>query len=184
MVLEFGVAFDEGAGGRTGFVDGFAVAEAGHFEVWDAALFEAEDFAGAAEFEVDFGEGEAAVVFFHRFEAGGFFGFFGGREKEAVGFVGAATNAAAELVELGEAEAFGAFDEHNGGVGDVDADFDDGGGNEEVGFVSGEVVHDLFFFVFGKAAVEEGDLEVWEDGAEFFVFFGDGFDFEGFGFFD
>lgn len=184
MVCKFWVLGDEFCGGKAGFVDGFAVAEGGHFEVGDAALFEAEDFAGAAEFEVDFGEGEAAVVFFHCFEAGGFFGVFGGREEEAVGFVGASTDAAAELVELGEAEAFGAFDEHDCGVGDIDADFDDGGGDEEVGFVGGEVAHDLFFFVFFEFAVEEGDCEVWEDLAEFFVFFGDGFDFEGFGFFD
>lgn len=147
-------------------------------------MFEAEDFAGAAEFEVDFGEAKAAMVFFHRFEAGGFFGFFGRREKEAVGFVFASTDAAAELVELGEAKSFGAFDQHDAGVGDVDPDFDDGGGDEEVGFVGGEVAHDLFFFVFVEATVEERDSEVWKDCLEFFVFFVDGFDFEGVGFFD
>src|SRR5439155_16721657 len=38
-------------------------------------------------------------------------------------------------MELGEAEALGVLDDHDGGVGDVDADFDDGGGNQDLDFV-------------------------------------------------
>jgi hypothetical protein len=37
-------------------------------------------------------------------------------------------------VELGEAEALGVLDDDDGGVGHVDADLDDGGGDEHTRF--------------------------------------------------
>jgi len=64
----------------------------------------------------------------------------------------------AKLVELGEAEALGVFDDHDGGVGDVDADFHDGGGDENLRFVFAETLHDFFFFVAGEAAVQQAKL--------------------------
>src|SRR5689334_11923362 len=77
-----------------------------------------------------------------------------------MGFGGAAADASAELVKLGEAEAFGVFDDHDGGVGDVDADFDDGGGDENVRFVFAKAFHDGVFFFAGKAAMKEAELEL------------------------
>ena len=47
-------------------------------------------------------------------------------------------DAAAQLVQLGEAEALGVVDDHDGGFGHVDADFDHGGGDEELGLAAGE----------------------------------------------
>src|ERR671920_191474 len=38
---------------------------------------------------------------------------------------------APQLVELGEAEAVGALDNHQGRVGNIDPDLDDGGGDED-----------------------------------------------------
>jgi len=67
-----------------------------------------------------------------------------------------------ELVELGEAEALGVFDDHHGGVGDVDADFHDGCRHEDLGFILAEALHDFFFFVAGEAAVQEAELELWK----------------------
>src|SRR5258708_25276317 len=74
-----------------------------------------------------------------------------------MGFLRAAADASTKLVELGEAEALGVLDDHDGGVGDVDADFHDGCGDEDLGFVFAEALHDFFFFVTGEAAVEEAD---------------------------
>ena len=81
-------------------------------------------------------------------------GYGGGGDEDAETFGGAAAYAAAELVELREAEAVGVFDDHDGGVGDVDAYFDDGGGDEDVEFVALEAGHGDFFVVGGHAAVE------------------------------
>ena len=96
-----------------------------------------------------------------------------------MGFGGAAADASAELVELREAEAFGVFDDHDGGVGDVDADFDDRGGDEDLRFVFAEALHDVVFFFAGEAAVEEADFQFGEDFfGEALVFVHRGFQFE------
>ena len=55
-------------------------------------------------------------------------------DQDAVALVGAAADASAQLVQLREAEALGVLDDHDGGVGNVDADFDDGGGDQDVDF--------------------------------------------------
>src|SRR5882762_3744605 len=80
-----------------------------------------------------------------------------------MGFLRAAADAAPKLVELGEAKALSVLDDHHGGVGDVDADFHDGGGDEDLGFVFAEALHDFFFFVAGEAAVQEAELELWKN---------------------
>src|SRR6266478_2574389 len=99
-------------------------------------------------------------------------------------FLRAAADASAKLVELGEAEALGVLDDHDGGVGDVDADFDYGGGDEDLRFVFAEALHDFFFFVAGEAAVQETELELGKNFArEAVVFFHGGFQLE-LGFFD
>ncbi len=84
---------------------------------------------------------------------------------------GAAADASAELVKLGEAEAFGVLDDHGGGVGDVDADFDDRGGDEDLRFVFAEALHDVVFFFAGEAAVEEAEFQFREN------FFGEALEF-------
>ena len=76
---------------------------------------------------------------------------------------------------------------HDRGVGQVDADFDDDGGDEDIGVAVGEVGHDGAFVVGGHAAVEEPD-----SGREFaqravakeLVLVGGGFDFQLVGLFD
>src|SRR6266852_4868610 len=93
-----------------------------------------------------------------------------------MGFLRAAADASAKLVKLSEAEALGVLDDHDGGVGDVDADFDDGGGDEDLRFVLAEALHDFFFFVAGEAAVQEAELELGKNFArEALVFFHGGF---------
>src|SRR5260370_153265 len=55
-----------------------------------------------------------------------------------MGFLRAPADASAKLMELGEAEALGMLDDHNGGVGDVDADFHHSCGHEDLRFVLAE----------------------------------------------
>ena len=57
-------------------------------------------------------------------------GSFGIGEEDAVGFVLAASDAAAELVDLGEAETLGVVEDEEVRIWDIDPDFDDGGGYE------------------------------------------------------
>ena len=46
--------------------------------------------------------------------------------------------AAAQLVQLGQAESLGPFDRHQRGVGHVDADFDHRGGDQHLRVARGE----------------------------------------------
>ena len=113
-----------------------------------ARLLDAEDVAGAADFEIAHGDFHAAAV------AAGFdegVEPFAGESREAcvfgdeeIGIGGAvpAADAAAELVEIGEAIGVGAVDEDGVGVGDVDAVFDDGGGKEDIELALFEAVED------------------------------------------
>ena len=115
------------------FEEGAVAEQVGDAEFGQAGLAGAEEFAGAALLEVEFGEFEAVLGGDHGVEAGvGLVGDAVAGHEDAVAFGGAAADAAAELVELREAEALGVVDDHDGGVGDVDADFDDGGGDEDV----------------------------------------------------
>src|SRR6267378_366468 len=96
-----------------------------------------------------------------------------------MGFLGATADASAKLVELGEAEALGVLDDHDGGVGDVNADFNDGGGDEDLRLVLAEALHDFFFFVAGEAAVQEAELELGKNFArQALKFFHGGFQLE------
>ena len=81
--------------------------------------------------------------------------------QDAVGFGGASAYAAAELVHLGEAETFGVLDDHDGGVGDVYAYFNDRGGDEDRGCrPAGNGAWLLPCRRRVHAAVEEVELEV------------------------
>jgi hypothetical protein len=56
-------------------------------------------------------------------------------------------------VELGEAEALGLLDDDDPGLGHVDADLDDGGGDEEAGLAAGEGLEGGGLVGAGQAAV-------------------------------
>ena len=174
-VGEVGVAVEDAGGFVSGVDEYVAVGEAGHFEAGEAALSGTEEVAGAAELEVYFGELESIVILFDGLEAlpsvvGGVFG-----QEQAEALVGAASDATAELVKLGEAEPVGGLYHHDGGVGYVYADLDDGGGDEDVQLVVVEGGHDVVFLAGGHPSVEEADAEVGEDVlTEAFVFLGGG----------
>ena len=80
-------------------------------------------------------------------------------------FAGAA-DAAAELIEIGQAEAVGAVDEDGVGVGDVDAGLDDGGGEQDVGLALDEGVHDDFQVVLVHLAVADDDARLGDQFAD------------------
>ena len=139
------------------------------------ALLSAEEIACAADFEVAHGDTEAAAeggVLFHGIDA--FAGiaaghFAAGDHEVGVGLVTGAADAAAELVEVGEAEAVGAVDDDGIGVRDIDAAFDDGGADEDVGLTGDEAVHDFLELTFLHLTVTGFDGGAFgAEGEEFF----------------
>ena len=130
----------------------------------------AEDVAGAADLEVAHGDFEAGAEFGVLLDGlDALAGVAGGghelaREHEVgVGLVVGAADAAAELVEIGEAEAVGAVDDDGVGVGDIEAGFDDGGGDENVDVTGDEGAHDGLEFVLAHLAVADGDGGVGDE---------------------
>jgi len=99
-----------------------------------------------------------------------------GEHEVGEGFVVGAADATAKLVEVGEAEAFGVFDEEGVAVGNVDAAFDDGGAEEEVEAAVDEGVHDFGELGFAHLSVGDGDAEVGEESSEAVFDVVDGFD--------
>ncbi len=146
----------DGEGFAAGLLEEFAVAEGvGDVKAEGTGLAGAEKFAGAAKLEIGFGDFETVGGAHHGFETGaGFVGHAHGADQDTVGFLRAAADASAELMELGKAEALGVLDDHYGGVGNIDADFDDSGGDENLDFVFAELLHDFVFFFAGEAAVQ------------------------------
>ena len=77
--------------------------------------------------------------------------------------VRAATDTPAQLMELGEAEAFGVLDQHHGRVRNVDADLDHGGRDEDIGPPRSEVLHHPVLVLRSHAPVEQLDPQIGED---------------------
>ena len=107
-----------------------------------AALGETEDVALAAQLEVLLGEVEAVG----QLDDGGEplpadrpLGDVRDEHAERLG--GAASDPAAELVQLGKAEPIGALDDHDRRFGDVDADLDDGRSDQDVELAVPEARH-------------------------------------------
>ena len=78
-------------------------------------------------------------------------------EEVAVGALAATPDAAAQLVQLAEAEAVGALDDQRVGVGDVQAGLDDRGADQHVELLVPEVQDDLLELVLAHLAVGGGD---------------------------
>ena len=109
-----------------------------------AVLLAAQQVAGAAQFQIERGDLEAGAQV-GKFAQGrqtlaGDLAQFGvgGDQQIGVGAAVRAAHAAAQLVQLGEAVALGVFDDDGVGQRNVEAVFDDGGGDEHVVFVAHE----------------------------------------------
>ena len=81
-------------------------------------------------------------------------------EQVAPRLVRAPAHPAPQLVELGDAEAVGVHDHHHGGVGDVDADLDDGGGHQHVDLAGPEGGHHRLLLLGRHLAVEQAQAQV------------------------
>ena len=80
------------------------------------------------------------------------------RQQEiGVGLVLGAADAAAQLVEIGQAEAIGAVDDDRVGVRNIEAALDDRGANEHVDLAGDEALHDVFQLVRVHLAVADVD---------------------------
>lgn len=73
-------------------------------------------------------------------------------------------------MKLGKTELLGVFNDHHGGIGDIDADFDDAGGHEALQFVLAEVAHHAVLCLGGEASVQEAGFERSEGQGEFVEF--------------
>ena len=69
---------------------------------------------------------------------------FIGDQKVGIGLVAASSDAAAQLVQLREAERVGPIDEDGVGVGHIDAGLDDGGGNQHIRLAAEKFQHHGF----------------------------------------
>jgi hypothetical protein len=77
----------------------------------------------------------------------------------------APADAAAQLVELREAEALGALNQHHRCVGDVDADLDHRGRHHDVRLSRREALHRTRLLFGGHLAVQQCDAEAAELGS-------------------
>ena len=71
----------------------------------------------------------------------------------------AAADAAAKLVQLGQAEAMPVFDGHQRGVGHVNAHLDDRRAHQHLDLAAAEAVHDGVFFGRRHAAMDQAQAE-------------------------
>ena len=74
-----------------------------------------------------------------------------------------AADAAAQLVQVGQAVAIGLVDEHRVGVGDVEPAFDDRRGQQNVEPLGDEIEHHLFQFALGHLAVADAERRLGHD---------------------
>ncbi len=148
-------------------------------EAESAGLAGAEEFAGAAQLQIGFRDFKTVGGAHHGFEAGArFVGHAHGANEDAVGFLRAAADPSPELMKLGKAETLGVLDNHDRSVGDVDADFDDCGGDKDLDFVFSEALHHFIFFFAGETAVQEAEAQLGKNLArQALVFLDGGFQF-------
>jgi len=152
----------------------------GHVKAQLTGLAGAEKFTGTAKLQIGFGNFEAVVGAHHGFQAGAaLVGKARRGDENAVRLMRATADATAKLVQLSEAETLGMLDDHDGGVGHVNANFDDRGGNKDLQVIAAESLHDVVFFLAGEAPVQETDFQLREDECgETFIFLDRGFQLE------
>ena len=105
----------------------------------------AEEFTAAAQDEIFFRQEKAILDLAHQLhpELGDLILII--RVEDAVSLRLPAPDTATKLMQLRKAEAIGSVDEHDGGIGYIDADFDDGCGDEELLLSPMKGLHDRLF---------------------------------------
>ena len=148
----------------------YIVYNIGSFQIGQTMLHIAEELSRTAQEQVFFSQREAVVYLFHPFQAlprlvAAAFG-----HEDTIGLQIAAADAAPQLVELSQAKTFGAVDEHERRVGDVDADFDDTRRDQQLDVPFLEGFHDGFFLFTAHASVDEAARALFEDtGPQFLI---------------
>ncbi len=141
--------------------------QVGDLELQEAGLASTEHLAGAAQLQVLFGNQEAVAGFAHDRQA--FAAQLRQRrvvEQHAVARRAAAADPSAQLVQLRQAQAFGVLDDHQAGVGHVDAHLDDGGGHQQLQFAALELLHHRGLLGRLHAAMDQSDGKLTERGRE------------------
>jgi len=153
--------------------DGNICYQIGEPELRKAALPGAQDVARAPQRQIDLGDTEAIRRLFHGLQPDD-----GGspildrrpsidlipemilRCEKTIRLMAAPAYAATQLMQLGQTESLGILDEHDGGVGHVDADFDDGGSNQDVEVPVQEGLHRVLLLVPEHLSMKKADLEI------------------------
>ena len=125
-----------------------------------AVLSTAKEIARAALREVGARDLKAVIGFAQDFQAFARCLSLIRAEKDAIGLPLAASDAPAQLVQLGQAEAVGVLDDHQVGVRHVHADLNDGRCNQNVILLCGERLHHALLVRVFHAAVQYGDATV------------------------
>ena len=132
-------------------------------------LLGAEQVAGAAHLHVlerdPIARAELGVVLEHLQPALGVLVDGVGHEQVAVGAAMRAADAAAQLIELREAEVVGAIHEHRVRVRHVEAGLDDHRRDEHVDLAAHEAVHDVLELALLHLSVRDGDARARHDAA-------------------
>ncbi len=81
----------------------------------------------------------------------------------------AASDPAAQLVQLRQAEAIGMLDDDHRGIGNVDADFDDRGGDKNSQLAVAKFTHYSVALLGLHPAVHQTDAEIFEQGLAHFL---------------
>ncbi|MNI82263.1 hypothetical protein D3C73_1389560 [compost metagenome] len=77
-----------------------------------------------------------------------------------------AAHPAPELMKLGQAEPVGVHDDHQGGVGHIDTDFDDGGGYKYLHLIAVKSPHYLVLLGRRHSAVQKTYTVAWKGSAK------------------
>ena len=132
--------------------------QAGDAEQRHPALPRAQHFAAAPQSQVLFGDDESILGAAHDVQS------LARRvrqrlaiEQDTRRLLCAASDPAAQLVQLRQPEALGMIDDHDGGVRHVDADLDHRGGDQDRQRAGGECRHDAILVLAGEFAMHQPD---------------------------
>src|SRR5499433_1196058 len=132
-------------------------------ELRKTRLARAEEIARAAQLEVGLRDAKAIVRRRHGVDAAARLLGSRSREEDAVALPRSPPHPATKLMQLREAEALGMLDEHHGGVGHVDADLNDRGGDEEVEGTILELAHHALLLGEAEPPVQESHSSLRKD---------------------
>src|SRR5271166_193064 len=166
--------FDEARGLLLRQLEQNAVAyQVGGAEIGQTGLSCTEKFSRAAQLKIQLRELEAVLRAHHGGKALlGLGRDFSAGHENAVGLCRSSAHATAELVKLREAKALGVFDDHHAGVGDIDANFDNRGRDQDIDVAALEAPHDDLLFIGVETAVQEAQAQAAEmGGAQVLVHF-------------